>query len=123
MTNNTTQITERALGKLQIFIKPKDKLKSESLLERLRPKQVYRELVKNAKAEGLMNASVYQTHSGFSGNDKIRVAHPELDNNDLALCVELIDKKPKLEAFCKNNAALLRGRLIIFKPVEFWEVN
>jgi len=123
MPNNITQITERALGKLQIFIKPKDKLKSETLLERLRPKQVYCELVKNAKAEGLMNASVYQTHSGFSGNDKIWVAHPELDNADLTLCVELIDEKPNLEDFCRKNAALLRGRLIIFKPVEFWEVN
>ena len=120
---DTGEITERALGKLQIYIKPKDKLKGISLLERLRPKQVYREIVKNAKAEGLMNASVYQTHSGFSLNDKIRVAHPELDNSDLALCVELIDEKPKLEAFCKNNAALLKGRMIVFKAVEFWEIK
>lgn len=111
------------MGKLQIFIKPKDKLKSMSLMERLRPKQVYRELVKNAKAEGLMNASVYQTHSGFSLNAKIRVAHPELDNSDLAMCVELIDEKPKLEDFCRKNVALLKGRLIIFKAVEFWEIN
>ncbi|MBF9252249.1 DUF190 domain-containing protein [Pontibacter sp. 172403-2] len=123
MTHNSGEIIERALGKLQIYIKPKDKLKGVSLMERLRPKQIYREIVKNAKAEGLMNASVYQTHSGFSLNDKIRVAHPELDNSDLALCVELIDEKPKLEAFCKNNAALLKGRMIVFKAVEFWDIK
>ena len=123
MMNDTTEIIERAMGKLQIFIKPKDKIKSESLMERLRPKQVYRELVKNAKADGLMNASVYQTLSGFSADDKIRVAHPELDNLDLAMCVELIDEKPKLEEFCKNNAALLKGRMIVYKAVEFWDIK
>ncbi|QNF31198.1 DUF190 domain-containing protein (plasmid) [Adhaeribacter swui] len=121
--SNPIKINERPLGKIQIFIKPKDKLKEDSLIRRLLPKQIYREIVKNARQDGLMMASVYQSHSGFALNDKIRVAHPEYDNADLALCVELMDEKHKLEAFCLKNVALLKGRMIIYKAVEFWEIN
>ena len=121
--NNTNEIVEKPLGKIQIFIKPKDKIKGVSLLERLLPKQIYREILRNAKQDGLMMASVYQTHSGFALNDKIQVAHSEYDNANLALCVELIDEKHKLEAFCLKNTALLKGRMIVYKAVEFWEIN
>ena len=121
--STNVQIEERSLGKIQIFIKPKDKVKSESLMQRLRPKQIYRELVKSAKDEGLLHASVYQSHSGFYLDQPVQVAHVELDNSDLALCVELIDKKQKLEAFCKKNADILNGKLIVYKAVEFWEIT
>lgn len=120
---NNPAIQERTLGKIQIYLKPKDRIKGSTFLQRLQPKQLYRELVRSAKEDGLLNASVYQTHSGFSLNDPVRMAHVELDNSDLALCVELIDEKQKLEAFCTKHAALLKGKLIIFKAVEFWEIN
>jgi PII-like signaling protein len=120
---NNPQIAERSLGKIQIFIKPKDKVKGISIIERLRPKQVFREIIKFAKDDNLMHASVYQPHSGFSLNDPVRTAHVELDNTDLALCVELIDEKQNLETFCKKHAAILSGKMIVFKAVEFWDIT
>lgn len=120
---NKEAIRERPLGKIQIYLKPRDQVKSQGLLARLQPKQLYRELVKYAKADGLLNASVYQTHSSYSLHEPVQMAHVELANHELALCVELIDEKDKLEAFCTKHAALLRGKLIVFKAVEFWELT
>jgi PII-like signaling protein len=120
---NNHLITEQPLGKIQIYIKPKDKLQGSGFMHRLQPRQLYREIVKYAKEDQLMNASVYQTHSGYSMHGDISKHHVELDNRDLALCIELIDQKHKLEAFCIKHAELLKGKMILFKAVEFWEIK
>lgn len=117
------EIIEKSLGKMQIYLKPKDKIKKAGFMGLLNPKQLYRELVKYAKEDDLMNASVYQTHSGYSLHGKISTAHIELPNSDLTLCLELIDEKQKLEAFCQKHAELLTGKMIVFKAVEFWEIK
>lgn len=117
------EIIEKILGKLQIYLKPKDKVKRAGFMNRLTAKSLYKEVVQCAKNDQLMNASVYQTHSGYSMHGKITTAHVELDNADLVLCVELIDEKHKLEDFCKKHAELLKGKMIVFKAVEFWEVK
>ena len=70
-----------------------------------------------------MNASVYQTHHGYSMHGKISHAHVELANEDLTVCIELIDEKEKLETFCRKHAELLKGKMIVFKAVEFWEIK
>lgn len=121
MVNNSIQ--ERTLGKIQIYLKPKDQVKAEGFFAKWQPKQLYRELVKYAKIDGLLNASVYQTHSSYSFGEPVRINHVELSNHDLAVCVELIDEKQKLEQFCIKHAALLRGKMIVFKAVEFWELT
>ena len=116
-------IIEQAFGKLQIYIKPKEKIQPENMLHRLRSRQLYRELVKLAKEEHLMNASVYQTHHGYSLHGRISSHHAELANEELSMCVELIDEKSKLEAFCLKHSELLKGKMIVFKPVEFWQIK
>ena len=116
-------IVEQAYGKLQIYIRPKEKIQAENLVHRLQSRQLYRELVKLAKEDHLINASVYQTHHGYSLHGKISSHHVELANEDLCMCVELIDEKPKLEAFCIRHAELLRDKMIVFKPVEFWQIK
>ncbi|MFA6084849.1 DUF190 domain-containing protein [Mucilaginibacter sp.] len=122
MTNNQV-ITERTLGKIQIYLKPKDKLPGSGLMSRLKPKQLYREIVQYAKDDRLMNASVYQTHHGYSMHGEIRAHHYELDNQDLSLCIELIDEKKKLEDFCIKHAELLKDKMIVYRAVEFWELK
>ncbi|KAA8485570.1 PII-like signaling protein [Arcticibacter tournemirensis] len=117
-----SKITEHIYGKLQIYVQPKEKVQAENLLHRLRSRQLYRELVKYAKDDHLINATVYQTHHGYSLHGKISGHHVELANEDLAMCVELIDEKSKLEAFCEKHAALLKGKMIVFKAVEFWQI-
>ena len=114
---------ERTLGKLQIYIKPNEKVASTGLINSLRSRQLYRELVKYAKADHLMNASVYQMHHGYTMHGQVRTHHVELDNAELTMCVELIDEKKNLEDFCRKHALLLKDKLIVYRAVEFWEIN
>lgn len=118
-----SSIIEKPFGKLQIYIQPTEKVRAAGILDRFRSRQLYRELVKFAKADQLLNASVYQTHHGYSMHGQISSTNAELDTTKLWLCVELIDEREKLEAFCVKHAELLRGKMIIFKPVEFWEIK
>jgi PII-like signaling protein len=120
---NNQPIIERSLGKIQIYVKPKEKASGSGLMHKLNPKQLYRELVKYAKDDNLMNASVYQTHHGYSLHGKITTHNIESDNSDLFVCVELIDEKQKLETFCIKHAEALKGKMIVFKAVEFWEIK
>jgi PII-like signaling protein len=116
-------IIEQSLGKLQIYVKPREKVEATSLLNSLRSRQLYRELVKYAKDDHVMNASVFQTHHGYSMHGKISSTHVELPNHDLFLCIELIDEKQKLEEYCRKHGKLLKGKMIVFRPVEFWEIK
>lgn len=117
------KIVEKALGKLQIYIKPNEKVEATGLMHSLRSRQLYRELIKYAKEDHLMNASVYQTQHGYTMHGKISSKQVELGGHDLLLCVELIDEKAKLELFCQKHIALLKGKMLVFKPVEFWEIK
>jgi PII-like signaling protein len=120
---STHKIKERVLGKLQIFIKPNEKVTATGFLNSLRSRQLYRELVKYAKADRLMNASVYQTHHGYTMQGETSSHHFELDNGKLSMCIELFDEKKNLEDFCRKHALLLKDKMIVFRTVEFWEIN
>lgn len=121
--NKEFDINETSLGKLQIYVKPKDRVEAQNFIHSLRSRTLYRELVKYAKDDHLMNASVFQTHHGYSMHGKITAAHVELPNQDLYLCIELIDEKQKLEDYCRKHGKLLKGKMIVYRPVEFWEIK
>ncbi|MCT3744679.1 DUF190 domain-containing protein [Elizabethkingia anophelis] len=120
-----SKIKTHSLGKLLIFITPADKIRhsERSLFRRLFPKSAYIHIIEDAKAEGILNASVYKTHFGFSNSGSIQSFNLESDNSDLAMCIELIDKREKLEGFFLKHKKYLRGKVIIFKEVEFWDID
>jgi len=70
-----------------------------------------------------MNAIAYRAHHGFSNRGRIEVNDPEIGNRRLAMCVELVDEKQKLESFCQANCHLLKGKIIIYKQVEHWDIR
>ena len=121
--NKEVTIIEKALGKLQIYVKPKDKVEAENFIHSLRSRSLYVALVKYAKEDKLMNASVFQTHHGYSMHSRIETNHVEVPNQDLYICIELIDEKEKLEEYCKKHKELLKDKMIVFRPVEFWEIK
>jgi hypothetical protein len=43
---NNQPIIEQSLGKIQVYIKPKDKVQGDGFMQRLKSKQLYRELIK-----------------------------------------------------------------------------
>ena len=111
------------MGKLRIYLVPTEKIKATGLWSRLNARSVYRELIKAAKQDGLLNAVAYTAHHGFSNNGRVESHNPEMGNPRLAMCVELIDHKHKLEQFCRQHGALLQDKVIVYKHVEHWSVH
>ncbi|MBD3750095.1 MAG: DUF190 domain-containing protein [Sphingobacteriales bacterium] len=120
--NRNVEIKETALGKIKIYLTAREKIKTDSILGKIRGRQTYREILQKAKDQNLMSASVYHTHGGFSINQEVSFSNSETDSSKSIICVELIDKKEKLENFCIQNQHLLKDKVIIFKAVEFWSV-
>ncbi|MPS73023.1 MAG: hypothetical protein E2590_07690 [Chryseobacterium sp.] len=115
-------IKKSSLGKLKIYIEPSHKVKDEdaSFFRKMFPKSAYRHIVMDAKRDKIMNASVYQTHSGYTRDGSVTNYQLEGDNSALAICIELIDEKEKLERFFQKHHDILKDKIVIFKEVEIW---
>jgi len=117
------QVKSHSLGKLKIYIEPAHKVKhgERSLYRKIFPKAVYMHIIDEAKKEGILNASVYQTHMGYSNRGSIHLRQLETDNSKLSVCLELIDVKEKLERFFLKHRHLFISKVVIYKSVEFWD--
>jgi PII-like signaling protein len=118
-------VKTHSLGKLRIYITPADKIKHKgsSAWRRLFPKSAYIHIIEDARKEGIMNATAYNTHFGFSNKGKIVAHHSESGNANLNVCVELVDKREKLEAFFLRHKDYLKGKVVIYKEAEFWDAD
>lgn len=76
-----------------------------------------------ARKDGIINTSAHSTHTSYSSEGQIQTFNVEGDNSRLAMCVELIDKKEKLKHFFFRHKDLLRGKIVIYKEVEFWDID
>lgn len=121
---NKHQIIPLEMGKIRIYLTPRDRMPASGLLGRLGAKPIYREIIQAAKKEGLTSAVAFLTHYGFSNGGKIKAEDPEMSNQgSMTLCVEIIDHKARLEAFCRHHGALLKDRTIVYKHVEHWSLQ
>lgn len=119
------KIKHHTLGKLEIYIAPTHKVQdsTKSLFRKMFPKSTYMHLIEQAKSDGIINASAHSTHTSFTTDGKIISFSAEGDNSKLAMCVELVDKREKLEVFFLKHQDSLKGKVVIFKEVEFWDVE
>lgn len=112
------------MGKIRIYLTPRERMPAEGLMSRLSAKPIYREIIHAAKKDGLTSAVAFMTHYGFSNGGKIKAEDPELiGQNHLTLCVEIIDRKTSLENFVRHHGALLQGKTIVYKHVEHWSIS
>lgn len=118
-----TEISTHNLGKLRIYLETGQKIESKTLLRKMFPKNAYKELILLAKESGIMNASVFSTHSGYSNHGKINQFSVESDNQGLTMCIELIDTRPRLEEFFLTHKAIFNNKVVVYKEVEFWDVE
>jgi PII-like signaling protein len=119
------KIRTHALGKLEIYIEPAHKVRhgERTLFRKLFPRSAYLHIVAEAKKDGIRNATVHPTHTSYGGGAEIETFRVDGDNSRLAMCVELIDGKDRLEAFFVKHRELLRGKVIVYKEVEVWDVD
>lgn len=119
------KVKHHSLGKLEIYIAPAHKVQhgTTSLFRKLFPKSTYMHLIQEARKEGILNAAAHSTHTSFTTDGKVITFSAEGDNSKLAMCVELVDKREKLEAFFLKHQDSLREKVVIFKEVEFWDAE
>jgi len=117
------KVKSHSLGKLRIYIEPAHKVRhgDRSFYRKLFPKTAYMHIISEAKKEGILKAAAYNAQMGYSNQGNIQLHHIERDNSKLAICLELIDKKEKLESFFLKHQELFRSKVVIFKEVEFWD--
>jgi len=115
-------VTTHEVGMIRIYMKPRDNAREARLKTLFNAKPLYRQLVEQAKAAGIMNAVAHHTHYGYSNHGRIQDEGVEIGNPDLTMCVELIGPRDQLETFCRAHGDLLRNKVIIYKHLEHWRI-
>lgn len=108
---------------LRIYMAPRDTAEPRKAWKLWSARPLYRELVVQAKAAGLMNAVAHHTHYGFSNHGPVLDQGAETSNPYLTMCVELIGHRADLELFCQRHAALLSTKVVIYKQLEHWSIE
>lgn len=107
---------------LRIFMKPSDRIGARSIRTLWNAKPLYRELIRTAKADGIINAVAQHTHYGFSNQGPIRENGAEISDPHLTICVELVGDRDQLDLFCRRHGDLLGDKVIVYKQLEHWSV-
>lgn len=121
--SDTHHVTPSEIGMIRIYMKPSDKAPRPGGRSLWASKSLYRQLVTQAKADGIMNAVAHHTHYGFSNHGPVRANGAELSDPHLTMCVELIGARSQLEQFCRAHGSLLEGKVIVYKHLEHWQVG
>lgn len=115
-------VTSSEIGMIRIYLKPSDKAaKAKRAFWAARP--LYRALVEQAKADGIMNAVAHHTQHGYSNHGPVRENGAEIADPHLTMCVELIGQRAQLETFCRRHGDLLANKVIVYKHLEHWIVG
>lgn len=120
---DTAILTSSEIGMLRIYMAPRDTAEPRKAWKLWSARPLYRELVVQAKAAGLMNAVAHHTHYGFSNHGPVLDQGAETSNPYLTMCVELIGHRADLELFCQRHAALLETKVVIYKQLEHWSIE
>lgn len=121
--SHTHTVTPNEIGMVRIYLKPSDKAPKGTTRSFWSAKPLYRQLVTQAKADGIMNAVAHHTHYGFSNHGPVRENGAELSDPHLTMCVELIAPRDALEMFCRAHGELLGDKVIVYKHLEHWHVG
>jgi PII-like signaling protein len=84
---------------------------------------LYQDLIAAAKGDGILHATAHNSFHGYSGGRAIEADRSDAPNPRLTLCIELIDQRAKLEAFCRAHGDLLKGHVMVYKHVEHWDIH
>jgi H+/Cl- antiporter ClcA len=119
------KVISREIGQVRIYMTPREKRKNAGPrgLRGLFNRPLYQEIIDAAKADGILNAVAHHTHYGYSGQGKIQSNGHELPNSAINLCVELIADRAQLELFCRKHGNLIRGKVIVYKHMEHWDIH
>lgn len=116
------RVVAKEIGQLRIYL-PQGETRHGMGLWSLFGRPLYRELIDLAKADGILNATSHVTQHGYSNNGSVQSSGVEVPNPHSSVYVELIDRRDRLEAFCRRHADQLKDRVIVYKHMEHWELH
>lgn len=116
------RVVAKEIGQLRIYLPPGETRHGIGLRS-LFGRPLDRELIELAKAAGILNATSHTTHDGYGHPAQVPADAAEAPPSSLSVCVELIDHRDRLEAFCHQHADQLKGRVLVYKHLEHWELH
>jgi H+/Cl- antiporter ClcA/PII-like signaling protein len=123
-TTRDHAVVGREMGQLRIYMPPGTKGRPGTRWRRmLGSKPLYQDLIAAAKADGILHATAHNSFHGYSGDQAIQADRSDAPNPRLTLYIELIDQRAKLESFCRAHGDLLKGRVMVYKHVEHWDIH
>jgi PII-like signaling protein len=79
---------------------------------------LYEAIVLKARKEGLAGATVFRSPMGFGATSRIHTAKILNLSTDLPVVVEIVDSKPKIEAFLAKLREMTQGGMVTVEPVK-----
>jgi uncharacterized protein len=79
---------------------------------------LYEAIVLKARNEGLAGATVFRSPMGFGATSRIHTAKILNLSTDLPVVVEIVDSKPKIEAFLGKLQEMMQGGMLTVEPVR-----
>jgi PII-like signaling protein len=79
---------------------------------------LYEAIVLKARNEGLAGATVFRSPMGFGATSRIHTAKILNLSTDLPIVVEIVDSKPKVEAFLSKLQEIMQGGMLTVEPVR-----
>jgi PII-like signaling protein len=79
---------------------------------------LYEAIVLKARNEGLAGATVFRSPMGFGATSRIHTAKILNLSTDLPIVVEIVDGKPKIEAFLGKLQKMMQGGMLTIEPVS-----
>ena len=118
------KVVSKEIGQLRVYMTPKEKRTGAGYRQKLFGKALYQEIIDAAKLDGILNAVAHHTHYGYSGQGMVESGTmSEVPNLSLNLCVELIAPREELELFARNHADMLKGKVLVYKHMEHWDIH
>lgn len=120
VTRDQQRFTAQSICQLRIFLTDGATRQMQfpwSLWER----PLYRELIQRARSDGIASAISYPLYGGYVGVTGPVPSAKKTSVRDPNVCVELIDLRERLDAFCSKHRELLTGTLLTSREIEQWE--
>jgi H+/Cl- antiporter ClcA/PII-like signaling protein len=115
------KLSTSEIGQLRIYLVPKERGKPRGW-RGLFTRPLYRDIIEAAKQDSMLTALAQRASYGFTGQAQIQTDITEMTNENLVLYVEIIGERHKLEQFCRTHGNLLKGKVIIYKELEHWDI-
>jgi PII-like signaling protein len=79
---------------------------------------LYEAIVLKARNEGLAGATVFRSPMGYGATSRIHTAKILNLSTDLPIVIEIVDSKPKIEAFLAKLREMMQGGMLTVEPVR-----